>query len=57
MNSKSKKAVIESEKTTGKGNPELIGESAHSTPGQVEGDRETVEESLSHHQTELPQEQ
>ncbi len=34
------------EETTGKGSPELIGQPPHPTPGQAEGDRETVEESL-----------
>ena len=38
------------DETTGKGNPELVGESPHPTPGQAEGDRETVEESLRHHE-------
>jgi hypothetical protein len=37
------------DETTGKGSPELVGESPHSTPGQAEGDRETVEESLRQH--------
>jgi hypothetical protein len=34
------------DETTGKGNPELIGQPAHPTPGQAEGDRETIEEDL-----------
>jgi hypothetical protein len=34
------------DETTGKGNPELNGQAALPTPGQAEGDRETVEEDL-----------
>ena len=34
------------DETTGKGNPELIGQPSQPTPGQAEGDRRTVEESL-----------
>ncbi|HMV49438.1 MAG TPA: hypothetical protein PLD20_04490 [Blastocatellia bacterium] len=34
------------DETTGKGNPDLIGQPAQPTPGQAEGDRETVEEDL-----------
>jgi hypothetical protein len=42
------------DETTGKGNPELTGESDHSTPGTAEGDRETVDESLRRHQLDTP---
>lgn len=38
--------VPQPDETTGKGNPELVGQPAQPTPGQAEGDRETVEESL-----------
>ena len=55
MKPKTKKQTPRREETTGKGNPELIGESPHSTPGQAEGDRKTVEESLRHHQGSEPQ--
>ena len=45
------------EETTGKGNPELVGETPHPTPGQAEGDRQTVEQSLHHHQLDTPEDQ
>jgi hypothetical protein len=50
MKSKAEKRPPQRDETTGKGNPDLLGESPHSTPGQAEGDRETVEESLRHHE-------
>ena len=43
---KNQKREPQVDETTGKGNPELIGQPPHPTPGQAEGDRETVEESL-----------
>jgi len=43
---KSQKRGPQADETTGKGNPELIGQPTQPTPGQAEGDRETVEESL-----------
>ena len=36
----------QADETTGRGSPELIGQPPHPTPGQAEGDRETVEENL-----------
>lgn len=47
---KNQKGQPRVDETTGKGNPELIGQPPHPTPGQAEGDRETVEESLRHHE-------
>jgi hypothetical protein len=55
MKPKAEKQTPRREETTGKGNPELIDESPHSTPGLAEGDRETVEESLRQHQGSEPQ--
>jgi hypothetical protein len=34
------------DETTGKGNPDWVGQALRPTPGQAEGDRETVEEDL-----------
>ena len=55
MKPKAEKQTPRREETAGKGNPDLIGESPHSTPGQAEGDRATVEESLRQHQYSEPQ--
>lgn len=46
MKPKSKQQPPRRDETTGKGNPELIGESGLPTPGLAEGDLETVEEAL-----------
>jgi hypothetical protein len=45
------------EETTGKGNPELVGESPHSTPGQTEGNRQTEGQASYHHRLNTPKDQ
>jgi hypothetical protein len=46
MKDRKKNEEPKADETTGKGNPDLIDQPPRPTPGQAEGDRETVEEDL-----------